>query len=160
MHRVLCGLGLSAAAGAIGGAILAFPFSLFGMIMGPLLAVPVGVAIGIVVEVKNWPLRRLIIACFGQFIGAVVVGLVSNFAYDDICVNAAFVGQLVGATIGLWFAVRVIPLPAQPGYCEHCRYNLTGLSEPRCPECGTSFDPALLKKSQQDSTSSIEEQRK
>jgi predicted amidophosphoribosyltransferase len=25
--------------------------------------------------------------------------------------------------------------------CRRCAYNLTGLSEPRCPECGTSFDP-------------------
>ncbi len=31
-----------------------------------------------------------------------------------------------------------------PPQCNCCGYNLTGLSEPRCPECGTSFDPALL----------------
>lgn len=24
-------------------------------------------------------------------------------------------------------------------HCEQCGYNLTGLSEPRCPECGLSF---------------------
>ncbi len=28
--------------------------------------------------------------------------------------------------------------------CLCCGYNLTGLIEPRCPECGTAFDPALL----------------
>ncbi|MCZ6652135.1 MAG: hypothetical protein O7D91_03820 [Planctomycetota bacterium] len=28
--------------------------------------------------------------------------------------------------------------------CENCEYNLTGLTVPRCPECGTKFDPALL----------------
>lgn len=26
-------------------------------------------------------------------------------------------------------------------YCRRCSYRLTGLPEPRCPECGTGFDP-------------------
>jgi hypothetical protein len=33
---------------------------------------------------------------------------------------------------------------AEPGpqaYCLGCRYNLRGLTEPRCPECGRAFDP-------------------
>ena len=30
--------------------------------------------------------------------------------------------------------------------CRECGYLLTGLREPRCPECGTAFDPALLEK--------------
>lgn len=28
--------------------------------------------------------------------------------------------------------------------CLHCAYPLRGLDTPRCPECGRSFDPALL----------------
>ncbi|HEX8914698.1 MAG TPA: hypothetical protein VF796_20270 [Humisphaera sp.] len=28
------------------------------------------------------------------------------------------------------------------GYCRGCHYNLRGLAEPRCPECGRTFDPA------------------
>jgi hypothetical protein len=31
-----------------------------------------------------------------------------------------------------------------PTSCPKCGYDLTGLREPRCPECGTPFDPSLL----------------
>lgn len=29
--------------------------------------------------------------------------------------------------------------------CGNCGYLLKGLRDPRCPECGTPFDPGLLK---------------
>jgi hypothetical protein len=29
--------------------------------------------------------------------------------------------------------------------CRVCQYRLTGLLEPRCPECGTAFDVRLLR---------------
>lgn len=31
-------------------------------------------------------------------------------------------------------------------HCPSCDYNLTGLPENRCPECGKEFDPAKLRK--------------
>jgi len=31
-------------------------------------------------------------------------------------------------------------------YCPNCDYNLAGLLENRCPECGTTFDPTELLK--------------
>lgn len=30
------------------------------------------------------------------------------------------------------------------GLCLECGYNLRGLPEPRCPECGTEIDPSTL----------------
>ena len=32
--------------------------------------------------------------------------------------------------------------------CCECGYNLRGLTEPRCPECGTPFDEKLLRKNE------------
>jgi hypothetical protein len=36
----------------------------------------------------------------------------------------------------------VVPL-AFVGYCKKCHYNLRGLNEPRCPECGRPFLPGF-----------------
>jgi hypothetical protein len=37
--------------------------------------------------------------------------------------------------------------PADSGLrCPRCEYNLTGLTENRCPECGTAFDPEELRR--------------
>jgi hypothetical protein len=35
--------------------------------------------------------------------------------------------------------------------CVHCGYDLRGQTEPRCPECGRAFDPALLNRPCNDS---------
>lgn len=44
------------------------------------------------------------------------------------------------ATGVLWRLDRRYP----PGHCHKCGYNLRGLPKPRCPECGTDFDPSNL----------------
>lgn len=48
------------------------------------------------------------------------------------------------APLAAWFLYRNRKEVA--GRCRSCGYNLHGLSEPRCPECGAPFDDTLLKK--------------
>ncbi len=43
---------------------------------------------------------------------------------------------IASATAWLW---RLDRPPPPPGHCP-CGYNLTGLTEPRCPECGQPFE--------------------
>jgi hypothetical protein len=40
-------------------------------------------------------------------------------------------------------STRRAPTTADPRTCAHCGYLLYGLREPRCPECGTPFNPSL-----------------
>ena len=44
-----------------------------------------------------------------------------------------------------------------PHVCERCGYNLTGLNEPRCPECGTPFPPSLLQDEAIENSEELEE---
>lgn len=57
--------------------------------------------------------------------------------------------------MGVLYAIAVIPVsmlawlrpprpPAGELKCPQCGYLLYGLQEPRCPECGTAFDPAMI----------------
>lgn len=46
--------------------------------------------------------------------------------------------------------------PAPPGHCTKCSYNLRGLAEARCPECGTPFDARLLENPQGPASESSE----
>jgi hypothetical protein len=39
-------------------------------------------------------------------------------------------------TLLVWRFVPKFP----PGHCRRCGYNLKGLTQPRCPECGASFE--------------------
>jgi hypothetical protein len=56
---------------------------------------------------------------------------------------AAIVSCMVGLVVE--FTPRLSPIEyAGPPHCRNCDYNLKGLTEPRCPECGTPFPPSLL----------------
>lgn len=40
-------------------------------------------------------------------------------------------------------------------FCPRCDYNLTGLAEKRCPECGEVFDPEVLRQEMDDTPKPI-----
>jgi len=51
---------------------------------------------------------------------------------------AAIIVTLAGGVLALRQEFSKGPVP---GSCTKCGYDLRGLPEPRCPECGTPFDP-------------------
>ena len=61
-------------------------------------------------------------------------------------------GLVMGGVL-LFFVPMVLMLGGaerhDPLHCGKCGYNLTGLTEPRCPECGEPFDVRVLKWSEQ-----------
>lgn len=58
--------------------------------------------------------------------------------------DALFLAAVAPLSIIAWHRGSAIGRPKAPGFCQACGYVLHGLTEPRCPECGTPFDPRLL----------------
>lgn len=54
--------------------------------------------------------------------------------------------MIVYGLIGILFGYLFYRYRSSSGHCHNCGYILQGLTKPRCPECGTEFDPKLLKK--------------
>ena len=73
----------------------------------------------------------------------VLAGLASTACLiDSLLALPAFLGAVVGAW---WLGRRFFPPARKAGIrCVRCGYDLRWLAEPRCPECGTEFDPELL----------------
>ena len=46
---------------------------------------------------------------------------------------------IILATVPFVFLEHVRVIERHGLYCKSCGYNLKGLTEPRCPECGTEF---------------------
>jgi hypothetical protein len=76
---------------------------------------------------------------------------------------AILMGQPGERAPGAWCGVYLVPLgmlacmvasllslflrsPKDSFTCRKCGYDIRGLPEPRCPECGTPFDPKWLQK--------------
>lgn len=75
-----------------------------------------------------------------------------NNAYNGID-PIFFLASLLSLTLslGIWVILNMVIGKAILNtsiVCHDCGYMLKGLSKNRCPECGTEFDPELLKKLQ------------
>lgn len=60
--------------------------------------------------------------------------------YSLGCSICLFGVLLLGLSFLQWLRRRSFH---SPGHCRGCGYNLYGLPESRCPECGTRFEPRL-----------------
>jgi hypothetical protein len=56
-------------------------------------------------------------------------------------IGALYVFGMLPVSVLAW---QNPPREVDPAVCVRCGYSLFGLHEPRCPECGTPFDPKLL----------------
>ena len=69
--------------------------------------------------------------------------------HNCYCDQGTFFALVIGVTILIWsfgpgiiflYFTRRMQQRATFGYCIKCGYDLRGLPEPRCPECGTPFE--------------------
>ncbi len=98
-------------------------------VLAPLLAGSVGVA-----AITAHLLAAYWAPGLPSILNAVAIGAAAQFAITAIAPAALFAAVV-------YLRNRWWP-ESRPGHCLVCGYDLRGLPEPRCPECGTPFDPA------------------
>ncbi len=102
------------------------------------LSVAVGVLLGLLA--KRSALRLAwIFAVIVTMCSLLLELLVAGLSASELLV---LLGGAPLAPLAAWFLYRNRKEVA--GRCRSCGYNLHGLTEPRCPECGTPFDEKLL----------------
>jgi hypothetical protein len=111
-------------------------------------------------------LLAVIVALIVASLAAIAAGaLLSNSVRDGF---TTFIGGILAivlwliATVLIWRetpaerALRLAASPASAIACPNCGYNLTGLTESRCPECGSKFTLNELLASQPNVKSEID----
>jgi hypothetical protein len=92
-------------------------------LMMSLAAAAGGLAMGVAIT-KVLPYDKELGACGGLLTGAIVWIILTILAWRETPAERA---------------ARMSRANADALVCPTCGYNLTGLREPRCPECGTQF---------------------
>jgi energy-converting hydrogenase Eha subunit E len=112
---------------------------------------PILMTLGIAATVLGGVLRYWRMSLLGlAYIGVCLLffGLVVSLGWGPRESKIPFVAMGTLFTIAslpfvVWVA-RYVPRRTDPWRCKECGYLLYGLTDPRCPECGTPFDPGLL----------------
>ncbi len=105
-------------------------------------------------QLKFWAATRTFLLWCGliwtivALVGLAVMAIVSWAFWmvpEDPLPAISVCGFLAGGLAMLWgWTVTRKRLRFFEGKCVQCSYDLRGLTEPRCPECGTRFNPADL----------------
>lgn len=78
-------------------------------------------------------------ACVGAGVSSAILQSYRETPLTTLLSGVAILGGLLTVIVSLFLWPR---LPVwEPGSCTQCGYPLRGLPLPRCPECGTPFDP-------------------
>ncbi len=95
-----------------------------------------------------WSFLLIVMPCVGDLVYSFRPSLPGGYVDAELVVSAILVlclfSVLLYASILRWRIIHPRAPEVLHLRCERCGYNLTGLTEPRCPECGTPFDPKLL----------------
>ncbi len=150
----LCGLGVSSALATTG------RFGWRGAVPGLLMCLTGAVALAVLHQIWSRvpPPRRvsqiafwssLLIAAVASLLAAVVPWVPSArvmWVTGSTLLLLGCVGEAGALTRRPWWDVlwrlplcRLTDAPAESGTCPGCGYNLYGLTEQRCPECGRAF---------------------
>ncbi len=142
-RQLFIGIGLIAVYGALGGMVLGGPFMGCGLLAGPILALPLGIPFALVCV--RWHLSALLVAS-SQAAGAIALGLIGIHFLVPADSSWAWLGQLLGGTLGVVVAFRTREAEITPGTCTECGYNLTGNVSGVCPECGAEVPEDLVQR--------------
>jgi hypothetical protein len=109
--------------------------------VGPVLALVAAITLVRAIVLRHWPAG---VAAAGHLmVCGLFRGLVFALHWGPEQAARPFRWMSAGYTaVTVWAVRHQLPGDHVPGVCERCGYNLRGLPEPRCPECGQPFDPA------------------
>ncbi len=116
------------------------------LVTGPIILV--FALIGIILARSAGYRALLLLGCGNAFVCLLFFSLVILLHWNpsDAETPFAIMGLLyvLGTLPIAWLLTRRAPRELNPCECAKCGYLLYGLAEPRCPECGASFDPSIL----------------